>query len=80
MNDRGKVVEGIKHLKPVFELVGWASEDTRTSANSTLSDLKKLVGAEEWEDLLARAGFDPNPEVNTGPEERSVPATQGGPS
>ena len=58
-NDRGKVVEGLKHLKMVFELGPWASERTRTSTNEVYSKLKKLVYPDEWNDLLARAGFDP---------------------
>ena len=58
-NDRGEVINGLKHLKNVFELGAWASESTRTSANDAYSKLKKLVNPEEWNDLLARAGFDP---------------------
>jgi hypothetical protein len=58
-NDRGKVVEGLKHLRPVFEIGRWASDQTRMSANEALSGLKKLVNPDEWNDLLARAGFDP---------------------
>lgn len=58
-NDRGKVINGLKGLKNVFELGSWASEETRTSANDAYSNLKKLVQPDEWNDLLARAGFDP---------------------
>lgn len=56
-NDRDMVVEGLKRLKPVFELSKWASENTRTSSMDSLSKLKKLVYPEEWDEMLARAGF-----------------------
>jgi hypothetical protein len=59
-NDRGIVIAGLKHLKNVFELGPWASENTRMSANDAYSKLKKLVNLEEWNDLLARAGYDPS--------------------
>jgi tetratricopeptide (TPR) repeat protein len=58
-NDRNSVVEGLKHLKMVVELGNWASDSTRMAANEIFSKLKKLVEIEEWNDLLARAGFDP---------------------
>ncbi|GEM_PF-4462999 len=58
-NERPKVVEGLKELKMVFELGPWGSESTRTSAIKVYSKLKKLVDPEEWNDLLAQAGFDP---------------------
>lgn len=58
-NDRDEIIKGLKHLKNVFELGAWASEGTRTSANDAYSKLKKLANPEEWNDLLARAGFDP---------------------
>jgi len=63
-NDRPTVVNGLKELKVVFELVPWASESTRTSALEALSKLKKLVNPEEWDELLARAGFDPSSRNN----------------
>jgi hypothetical protein len=59
-NDRGQVVEGLKQLKMVFELGAWASEGTRTATTETFSKLKKLVYPDEWNELLARAGFDPS--------------------
>ncbi len=58
-NDRDKVIEGLTDLKQVFQLGAWASERTRMKANDAYSSLKKLVYPEEWNDLLARAGFDP---------------------
>jgi hypothetical protein len=58
-NNRDRVVEGLKQLRQVIELGPWASEDTRISANEAFSALRQLVDAEEWNDLLARAGFDP---------------------
>ena len=59
-NDRNEVINGLKHLKNVFELGPWASDSTRMSANDAYSKLKNLVKPEEWNDLLARAGFDPS--------------------
>jgi hypothetical protein len=59
-NNREKTVEGLKRLREVIELGPWASEQTRISANESFSALKHLVNSDEWNDLLARAGFDPN--------------------
>jgi hypothetical protein len=59
-NDRDKVVEALKSLKKVCELGPWMSETTRMSATDVFSYLKQRVYAEEWNDLLARAGFDPS--------------------
>jgi hypothetical protein len=43
----------------VIKLGSWASDETRESANEAFSELKALVSIEEWNDLLAQAGFDP---------------------
>ncbi len=58
-NNRWWTVDGLKHLRKVIELGAWASEETRMSANEVFSALKGMVKPEEWNDLLARAGFDP---------------------
>ena len=59
-NDRDKVVDGLIALKPVFQMGAWASERIRMRTNEAYSKLKGLVYPEEWNDLLARAGFDPS--------------------
>ncbi len=59
-NNRDTVVEGLKYLRRVTEVGPWASQETRISANQAFSRLKHLVYPEEWNDMLARAGFDPN--------------------
>jgi hypothetical protein len=58
-NERPKVVEGLKCLKKVFDLGPWASEKTRCSTNEIYCKLKTLVSPDEWQGLLAQAGFDP---------------------
>lgn len=59
-NDRSKVVEGLKHLKLVFELAVWGSESSRTAAGVAYGNLKKIVYPEEWPELMIKAGFDPS--------------------
>lgn len=58
-NNRWWVVDGLKHLKKVIEIGPWASEQTRMAANEAFSLLKRMVSTDEWNELLARAGFDP---------------------
>jgi hypothetical protein len=58
-NDRAGTVHGLKQLRTVVELGPWASDQTRMSANEAFSALKHLVGSDEWNELLAQAGFDP---------------------
>lgn len=58
-NERKLTVEGLKQLRKVIELGPWASDQTRMSANEAFSALKRMVSPEEWNELLAHAGFDP---------------------
>ena len=57
-NDREVVVEGLTHLATVFSLKDWIGRDTRVAALRAMSELKKRVYDEEWDDLQTRAGID----------------------
>ncbi len=59
-NSRWWTVDGLKHLREVIELGPWASAETRMSTNEAFSALKGLVNSDEWNELLAQAGFDPS--------------------
>jgi hypothetical protein len=58
-SSRDTIVEGLNHLRKVIELGPWSSERTRIGANEAFSELKHLVYPEEWNELLAKAGFEP---------------------
>ena len=59
-NDRANVVDGLEDVRRVQALMPWVGDDIHGSAATVMSELKALVNEEEWPDLLARAGFDPN--------------------